>query len=55
MRAWLLDELTGIDDLRLTDVAEPVARTGEAVLEVHYASLNPADRYLAERQYPAKP
>jgi NADPH2:quinone reductase len=25
------------------------------VLEVHYAALNPADRYLAERQYPAKP
>jgi NADPH2:quinone reductase len=22
---------------------------------MHYASLNPADRYLAERQYPAKP
>ena len=25
------------------------------MLEVHYAALNPADRYLAEGQYPAKP
>jgi NADPH2:quinone reductase len=55
MKAWLLDDLTGIQNLRLADVPEPVARTGEAVLEVHYAALNPADRYLAERQYPARP
>ena len=25
------------------------------VVKVHYAGLNPADRYLAERQYPARP
>ena len=25
------------------------------MLELHYAALNPADRYLAENQYPAKP
>jgi NADPH2:quinone reductase len=55
MRAWLLDELNGIDHLRLAEVHEPAVRAGEAILEVHYASLNPADRYLAERQYPAKP
>src|SRR5215468_3020822 len=55
MRAWLLDELNGIDHLRLAEVDEPAVRAGEAILEVHYASLNPADRYLAERQYPAKP
>jgi NADPH2:quinone reductase len=55
MKAWLLDDLTGLDRLRLTEAPDPVARSGEVVLTVHYAGLNPADRYLAERQYPAKP
>jgi NADPH2:quinone reductase len=55
MRAWLLDDLTGLGNLRLADVPPPVPKPGEAVLEVHYAALNPADRYLAERQYPARP
>ena len=56
MKAWLLDDLTGIGNLRLANNAPPpVPKTGEAVLEVHYAALNPADRYLAERQYPARP
>jgi NADPH2:quinone reductase len=55
MKAWLLDDLTGIGRLRLADVPDPVPGPGEAILEVHYAGLNPADRYLAERQYPARP
>ncbi len=55
MKAWLLDDLTGIANLRLAEVPDPVAKAGEAVLEMHYAALNPADRYLADRQYPAKP
>lgn len=55
MRAWLLDELNGIGGLHLAEVPDPVPCEGEVVLRVHYASLNPADRYLAERQYPAKP
>ncbi len=55
MKAWLLDNFTGIDHLRLAELPEPELRAGEVLLEVHYAGLNPADRYLAERQYPAKP
>jgi NADPH2:quinone reductase len=55
MRAWLLDDLTGIRNLRLADAADPEPQSGEVVLEVQYAALNPADRYLAERQYPVKP
>ena len=55
MRAWLLDELSGISHLRQAEVAEPDAGPGEALLAVRYAGLNPADRYLADRQYPAKP
>jgi NADPH2:quinone reductase len=55
MRAWLLDDFTGLGALRLADVPSPQPVEGEVVLDVRYAALNPADRYLAERQYPAKP
>lgn len=55
MRAWLLDEFAGVAALRLRDIPDPTPTAGEVVLRVHYAALNPADRYLAERQYPAKP
>ncbi len=55
MRAWLIDDFTGIKNLRLADVAEPTPASGEVVLDVLFAALNPADRYLAAAQYPAKP
>ena len=41
--------------MRLTEVPEPAPQEHEAVLDVRYAALNPADRYLAEGQYPARP
>jgi NADPH:quinone reductase len=52
MKAWLWDGLQGMDHLRLTEAPDPVAKDGEVVMEVHYAALNPADRYLAEKRYP---
>jgi NADPH2:quinone reductase len=55
MQAWLLDNLNGISGLRLGDAPDPVAAANEAVIDVEYAALNPADRYLAEGQYPAHP
>ena len=55
MRAWLLDDLTGIGSLRLAEMPNPIPQQGEVILRIRYASLNPADRYLAERLYPAKP
>lgn len=55
MKAWLLLEQKGLGSLRLSEVPDPVPQRGEVILQVHYAGLNPADRYLAERQYPAKP
>src|SRR5688500_3439487 len=55
MRAWLLDRIEGVGALRMGDAPDPKAGVGEVVLEVEYAALNPADRYLAEGQYPAKP
>lgn len=55
MRAWILPEPVGIDALQLVDLPEPSPDAGEAVLELDFAALNPADRYLAEKLYPAKP
>jgi NADPH2:quinone reductase len=55
MKAWLLKEMTGLDQLEFKEVPDPVAGAGEVVLKVKYAALNPADRYLAEGQYPARP
>jgi len=55
MKAWLLDELSGIEHIHLAEIPAPVPQSNEAVIELHFASLNPADRYLAERQYPANP
>ena len=49
MKAWLWDGSQGISHLRLAETPNPVAKDGEAVMEVHYAALNPADRYLAEK------
>jgi NADPH2:quinone reductase len=55
MRAWLLDDFTGLGALRLAEVPDPQPGPNEVVLAVKFAGLNPADRYLAERQYPLKP
>jgi NADPH:quinone reductase len=56
MKAWLLDSIGGgIDQLHLAEVPDPKPQAGEVLLDVLYAALNPADRYLAEGQYPARP
>lgn len=55
MKAWLLEALGGLDKLKLGEITDPVAGNDEVVVRVHYAALNPADRYLAEGQYPARP
>ncbi|HEY8669071.1 MAG TPA: alcohol dehydrogenase catalytic domain-containing protein, partial [Tepidisphaeraceae bacterium] len=55
MQAWLLPAFTGIQNLQLAELPEPAAGPGEVLLRVHFAALNPADRYLAEGQYPARP
>lgn len=55
MRAWLLEGLGGLDKLKLGELPDPAPAGGEVVLRVHYAALNPADYYLAEGQYPARP
>jgi NADPH2:quinone reductase len=55
VKAWLLDSIGSLDHLRLGDAPEPTPGAGEVVLDVEYASLNPADRFLAEGHYPARP
>jgi NADPH2:quinone reductase len=55
MKAWIIEALNGIENARLTEVADPVPAAGEVLLRVGYAALNPADRYLAQGEYPAKP
>jgi NADPH2:quinone reductase len=55
MKAWLLDDFRGLDQLHLADVADPTPADGEVVVDVEYAALNPADRHLAQGEYPAHP
>lgn len=55
MKAWLLKDQKGLGSMKMGDAFEPHAVAGEAVVEIFYAALNPADRYLAEGMYPAKP
>jgi NADPH2:quinone reductase len=55
MRAWLLESFDGLDAVKLGQAGEPVAADGEVVLRVGWAGLNPADRYLSQGQYPARP
>jgi NADPH2:quinone reductase len=41
--------------LRLGEVAEPQPGEGEVLLRIRFAALNPADAFLAQAMYPAKP
>jgi NADPH2:quinone reductase len=55
MKAWLLDKISSIKSTHLADVPDPTPAPGQVILAVQYAALNPADAYLAEGQYPARP
>ncbi|HWV47450.1 MAG TPA: zinc-binding alcohol dehydrogenase family protein [Nitrospira sp.] len=55
MRAWLMDSYDGVEQLRLGEVPEPQPGPAEVLLKVGYAALNPADAFLAQGLYPAKP
>ena len=55
MNAWIIERFEGIDKLQVKEVADPKPAAGEVLLRVTYAALNPADRYLAQGEYPAKP
>jgi NADPH2:quinone reductase len=55
MRAWLMDSYDGVEKLRLGEVPDPRPGPGEVLLQIRFAALNPADAYLAQAMYPAKP
>jgi NADPH2:quinone reductase len=55
VKAWILDKIGDFDSMELRDVADPTPGVGEALVELDFAALNPADKYLAIGQYPAKP
>lgn len=56
MTAWLLASFSGLEALHLSDSVErPTPGPGETLIRIRYAALNPADRYLAENLYPARP
>lgn len=55
MLAWLMQSFDGLDAVKLAEAPEPVAGEGEVVMRVQLAGLNPADRYLSQGQYPARP
>jgi len=55
MKAWLIDGFNGLAGLRCAELPDPTPQAGDALLQVRFAALNPADRYLAEGLYPAKP
>lgn len=55
MKAWTLPAPSGTDSLTLTDLPSAEPKSDEVRLRVLYAALNPADYYLAQGHYPAKP
>lgn len=55
MLAWLLDSYSGVESLRLGEVEQPRPGAGEVLLRIRFAALNPADAFLAQGMYPAKP
>jgi NADPH:quinone reductase len=55
MRAWFMDSFEGVEKLRMGEVPDPQPARGQLLIRTLYAALNPADAFLAQAQYPAKP
>ncbi|MCC6145483.1 MAG: zinc-binding alcohol dehydrogenase family protein [Candidatus Hydrogenedentes bacterium] len=52
MLAWRFHETGPIENLQPEEIPLPEPGPGEALVRIHYAALNPADRYLVQGQYP---
>jgi NADPH2:quinone reductase len=50
-----MDSYDGVEKLRLGEVPDPHPGPGQALLAIKFAALNPADAFLAQAMYPAKP
>jgi NADPH:quinone reductase len=55
MRAWFMDAYNGIEHLRLGETEDPAPGPNQILLRPRFAALNPADAFLAQAMYPAKP
>src|SRR5260370_15765403 len=55
MKAILCSQYCGPDDLVLTEVPDPVAGPGEAVIAIKSAALNFFDLLMIQGQYQIKP
>lgn len=50
-----MDSYGGVEQLRVGEVPDPLPGPTEVRLKVRYAALNPADAFLAQGLYPARP
>ncbi len=55
MRAWFMDSYNGVENLRLGEAPDPQPGPDQVSLRLRFAALNPADAFLAQAMYPAKP
>lgn len=55
MKAWLLEDFSGLKQLSFQTVPDADPNRGELIVKIQFAALNPADRFLSEGKYPAKP
>ncbi len=50
-----MDSYNGVENLRLGETPDPQPGPNDVLLRVQIAALNPADAFLAQAMYPAKP
>ena len=50
-----MDAYEGVDHLRLGETEDPAPGPNQILLRLRFAALNPADAFLAQAMYPAKP
>ena len=55
MRAWFMDSYNGVGNLRLGETPDPQPGPNDVLIRLRFAALNPADAFLAQAMYPAKP
>ena len=55
MKAILVREFGGPDVLKLEEVPTPKPATGEVLVRIHAAGVNPYDTYMRAGTYPRKP
>jgi NADPH:quinone reductase len=52
MKIWRFHEFGPIENLKLEEISTPTPGAGEALVKLHFAAINPADRFLVAKLYP---